>query len=374
MSRTRKPYRLWNRDGIFYYRLKNVPGWKSTGTRTLTDALNVVAAVLGERPQPTISKKLKIRMTLREYLEPFYTARCPHATRLETEGRSMSPVHLRAMRSLLVRKVLPDPIADLRLEELRRGHLLDFRDRLRASCGPRTVNRVMQGLKTALKEGLFREELTYDPSAGIGQVRYEKRISGTFTLEEIRAMFGGCPGPWREEAAYTAFLVLYSLGLRRNEMLGLRWGSIDFEAGTVSIHEALNDTGGLKLPKWGRKRAVPLPAFTAMALKAHRARSSFVLPTAFVFNNELGEAHRPGWAYTRFQACMKALKINTEARSLRIHSFRHSAQTHLAAQGYNFELARAAFGWTDEKVQRDYTHLAGADLQGQAEIIDRLLR
>jgi len=372
MARTRKPYRLWNRSGTFYYRLKDSAGWISTRKRTRTDAENYVAAKLGEAPIPA-PRKGKGRMTLREYLEPFYTPSCPHTIRLATEGRAMGAAHRKAMRALLEHRVFPDPIASMSLAELRRGHLLTFRDRLRTTCGGRTMNRVLQALKTALREGIYREELTYDPSAGIGQVRYQKKVVGTFRAEEIRTLFQTCPGLWKEEAAYAYFLTLYCLGLRRNEGIGLRWGSIDFEAGTVSIHEALDDTGHLKLPKWGRTRNVPLPAFTAAVLKAHRARSSHVLPTGFVFCRENGEPMRPGWAYTRFLAGMKAAKIDAKGRGLRIHSFRHSAQSHLAAQGYSQELARATFGWTDEATQRNYTHLTGADLQGQAKIIDRLL-
>lgn len=373
MARTKKAYRLWNRAGIFYYRLKDNPGWKSTGARTKTDADNYVAGILGEAPRVVISRKPKERLTLREYLEPYFTDRCPHAKRLATEGRPVGALHLKSTRRLLEQKVLNDPIAGLRMGELRRADLFDFRNRLRAATGGRTTNRAMQALKTAVREGVLREELDHDPTAGIGTIRYEKKISGVFTVEEIRAMFGSCPGPWKKPEIYTYFLTLYSLGLRRNEGTGLRWGSIDFGAGMVSIHEAIDDTGKLKKPKWNKTRTVPLPAFTAAALKAHRARSAYVMPTGFVFCNELGQPRRPGWAYDNFLAAMKNLNIDAKARGLRIHSYRHSAQSHLAAQGYSQELARAAFGWTDEQVQRDYTHLTGVDLQGQAAILDRLL-
>ena len=95
-----------------------------------------------------------------------------------------------------------------------------------------------------------------------------------------------------------------------------------------------------------------------------------ILPTDWVFTNVLGEVRRHHWAAWQFEKTTTALGIDTKGRSLRIHSLRHSAHSHLLAKGYSPELARASFGWGDLATQRGYMHFNGKDLSEQGRIID----
>jgi integrase len=257
--------------------------------------------------------------------------------------------------------------------ELRRGDVLSFRDRIRAVYGPRTVNRALQALKTSIREGIYREELSKDPTQGIGTIRYEIDASGTFTQAEIAAMFRTCPGPWLDQETYTFFLMLYVLGLRKGEALGLRWSAVNLDTGEVQIREALTASRQVKKPKWEKVRVGRIGQKTIEALHRYRLGREHVLGPSFIFCDAEGQPHAPGWALYRFEAAMKALKIDRKARHLRIHSYRHSSHSHLIAAGLSPELARIAFGWSTEQVQRGYTHLAAEDLVGQARIMDGLL-
>jgi hypothetical protein len=70
---------------------------------------------------------------------------------------------------LLDKHVLKDVIADCNVKALRRADIIDFRGRLLASgLGDGQLNRILRVLKTCLKEGLHREELERDPTAGVG--------------------------------------------------------------------------------------------------------------------------------------------------------------------------------------------------------------
>lgn len=371
MPRTAKSVRLWKRGETFYYRLKGSSSWRSTGCKNRTAAEAYVLEHTA-RTQATRASS-KDGWTLREYLKPFYTDACPHARRLQTEGKSIGKHHLKAMRSLVRRLILTDSIADLRMADLRRGDVLNFRERIRGQVGPRAVNRTLQALKTSIREGIYREELSKDPTQGIGNIRYEIDVSGTFTQAEIAAMFQTCPGPWLEQEAYTFFLLLYVLGLRRGEALGLRWSSINLDSGEVQIREALTESRQMKKPKWEKTRVGRIGQKTIVALRLYRIGRQHVLGDSFVFGDAEGQPHAPGWALYRFEAVMKALKIDRKARHLRIHSFRHSSHSHLIAAGLSPELARIAFGWSDEQVQRGYTHVGAEDLVGQARIMDTLI-
>lgn len=60
---------------------------------------------------------------------------------------------------------------------------------------------------------------------------------------------------------------------------------------------------------------------------------------------------------------VKVLYSKEALESLKqMHQFRHSLQTHLRGQGVPDDLLRGVFGWSDSKVQDNYTHRELYDL------------
>jgi integrase len=62
-------------------------------------------------------------------------------------------------------------------------------------------------------------------------------------------------------------------GLRRGELLGLKWTDVDLEAGTLAVWRSLDADGTFKTPKnRAAERALRLTARALDALKAHKVR------------------------------------------------------------------------------------------------------
>ena len=176
-------------------------------------------------------------ISLRDYIEPFYLwDRCPHIARLIAEKKQISKRHAINQRILIDKFILKDSIADKNLHELRRGDVLDFRQRLLTSQSDRQTNRIIGVLKTCIKEGVYREEIDRDPTLGIGNIHHEAAERGIFTVDEIRRIFPKAdPGPWADLQAYTCFLLAATIGLRRGEVLALRWKDVDFEKHEINV-------------------------------------------------------------------------------------------------------------------------------------------
>src|SRR5262249_56261891 len=75
-----------------------------------------------------------------------------------------------------------------------------------------------------------------------------------------------------------AFLVLFSTGLRRGEILGLRWADIDVQRATLHIQQTVQRIGKatvLQEPKTASsRRTLPIPEICQKALRQHKARQA----------------------------------------------------------------------------------------------------
>ncbi len=370
-----KPYGLWKRKcgkkSIYYYHLGD-RAWKSTGRSRQQDAIDFVLLQLEEQKQEAArQKQIPQAVILRDYLEPFYVwDRCPHIARLRAEKHPIGREHAKRQRALIETYILTDRLADRNLRDLSRGDILDFRQRLLQLYSDRQVNRIIGVLKTCIKAGIFRQELEKDPTLGIGAIREKHKERGIFTREELLALFSESPGPWEDLQAYVCFLVAASTGLRRSELLALRWKDLDVDRRLLHVRQAWKSDTELGPPKWGRKRTVPLPSFTMRKLRELRAGSLHVLPDALIFHNWDGKRKSPFWWQMRFRGAMEKAKIDAKARNLTAHSFRHSLNTILRDQGVSDMKIRALLGWSNPRIQDVYTHIGPEHLQDQVELID----
>ena len=102
-----------------------------------------------------------------------------------------------------------------------------------------TVNKVMATLKTVLREAVYLQDLPADPTVGIGKVREERRTPDALAVEEPRKLFrSGELGPWPDERSRAAFLLAATTGMRRGELLALRWRDIDLDGACLHVERA----------------------------------------------------------------------------------------------------------------------------------------
>lgn len=371
MGRQKEPFSLIKRPKTkyWYYKLGGWTVYRSTGETVKSEAMKVAMAALESEDAGPVGP------SLRRYAEPYFLwDQCPHVRRLLSEGRSVTRYHVKNMRSVLENHVFTDRIAKLRISEIKRADILDFRERLVEKLDyTRTVQRALSALKIVLKEAYFREDVNRDPTAGIGVTKYEPAEIGTFTEAELRKLFPATPpGPWKDLTGYGVFLTAATTGMRRGEILALTWEYTHFEEGYIEIRQAWKDRHELGLPKWNKTRTAPLPSMLAETLKRIGERKMNVGPEDLVFCYDDGERLGGTWWQKRFDAAMVEAKIDKKKRNIRPHSFRHTLNSLLREKGYDPAKIRAALGWADEEIQDNYTHWKPESLNGHREIVDRL--
>lgn len=241
----RRPYYLIRRGDYWYYRLNRESGlvksdgitWHTTGCKDRRKAENFVKKLLADSRTPAAPAK---HPSFRKYAAPFFIwERCPHVRRLREEGKSITPRHAKIQHQRLKKHILKDPFVRKRLSEITRADVLDLRSRLLAKNAPAAVNKALGVVKVIFREALYREEITRDPTTGVGKVKYRKEERGIFTAEELRQLFPDHGyNPWRDIQDCTCFYLAAVTGLRRGEILALRWQHIDFDQQCVAVCEA----------------------------------------------------------------------------------------------------------------------------------------
>ena len=373
MGRKPDDFSVWRRPdtGYFVYRLRGWPRGKrkSTGTKKPKEANRIAYQAFQEQNESRNTGSA----TLGEILETaFDWNRCVHVKRYRDEGKHISQKHAANSRRLIEMYVLNDKICELPVKELARRDFLDLRDRIRSRTTVSQTNRTMVAVRTILNERKYRQDISLNPSDGVGKLAEKKAEIGVFTQKELAALFQESPGVWGNIQAYAAYLLASTTCMRRGEILALTWRQINFETKEICVDRAVKGNGEVGDPKWGKVRTTFLPKKVAEALREIRNRSMYVLPDSLVICDANGKRRGWTWWEKRFVSAMKNAGIDREGRNLRPRSLRHSVATLLRAGGIDSAAIRASTGWSDESIQDNCTYWQVDHFAKQRKMVDSI--
>jgi len=140
-------------------------------------------------------------------------------------------------------------------------------------CGdlpsPSTVAHIRRVLRTILAQAIIDGEATQNvaKSIKIPAVRHHKRKA--WTSEEARRFLESARAD--DDPLYAAYVLVLVLGLRKGEMLGLGWPSVDLLAGELTVDWQIQRVGHQIIRRETKTESstanLPLPAICAMALR-----------------------------------------------------------------------------------------------------------
>jgi integrase len=141
-------------------------------------------------------------------------------------------------------------------------------------CESRLSIRMIQSIHAVLRNALesaVREEVIPRNVAKLVKVTTPKyTVNRGLSVAQARRVLRAAEG----ERLYALYVLALCLGLRRGELLGLRWEDIDLETGTLEVVQTLQRVGGalrFVRPKTeDSARTIPLPPLCFDALREHR--------------------------------------------------------------------------------------------------------
>jgi len=216
-------------------------------------------------------------------------------------------------------------------------------------------------LRTVLSAALTRaqrEELVQRNVARLAELpRYEARERTPWTAEEARLFLSAVAS----HELYPAYLLLFLYGLRRGELLGLRWCDVDLGSGLLRIRNQLQRFGGSFHQGPAKTRAgrrdLPLLPIARQALLDQRIACENVLrevqPDGLVFVTALGKPLDPDSFRVTFQRLAKRHGL----RVIALHDVRHTTATLLKDLGVPARDAQLILGHSDiATTQQIYQH------------------
>lgn len=175
------------------------------------------------------------------------------------------------------------------------------------------------------------------------------------TIEELEAILRAVPDDELGPMERVVYLTAATAGLRRGELLALRWRDVDWTAGVIRVRRSYGD-GEFGPPKSRRSsRAVPMADRVAAELDRLFAQSNYQADEDLVFGHPaLGTVYDPSKLRRRFaKACTKA-----GVRPARFHDLRHTFGTQMAAAGAPLRAVQEWMGHTDYRTTSIYADYA----------------
>ncbi|MFM9453054.1 tyrosine-type recombinase/integrase [Streptomyces europaeiscabiei] len=277
-----------------------------------------------------------------------------------------------------VRLYLVPLLGAKRLESLGVADVRRFLVRLEKESTAATAKESHRVLRSALSSACREELIARNVAKLVEPPRTDNRELMPWSLDETLDFLAAS----RKDPLYAAFVLAIAMGLRRGEIIGLRWSDLDLEGRVLYVRQQTQRRRGVLYdddPKSRRRRVVPLPALCVAPLRWHRMRQTAARAKAgeqwhesgYVFTTRTGRQVEPRNVYRSFTRVAETAGL----RVIRLHDARHGTATLLTAAGVAPRVVMEILGHSQISITMDvYTHVVQDTQREAISHMDRLLK
>jgi integrase len=341
---------------------------------TKRDAERVLREVLLSLEQGTYVKpnKVKLGEWLRQWLKDYVS--------MNTTDRTQE-----SYKSIVERHLIPS-LGKITLTDLQPVHIQSYYadkiDKGRADgkggLSARSIVYHHRILSNALDYAVKMGVVVRNMVKVVEPPRIAKMTMNTLSPEEVTRFLDAA----RVTDYYVYFATLLYTGLRRGELLALRWRNMDLESATLTVVETAyklgNGTYVIKEPKTPQsRRTVTLPPSLVELFKVYKADQELLRiqlgvslnADDFVFIRPDGSPINPNAVTLAFKRIIKRAML----RSIRIHDLRHTHATLMLKAGVHPKVVSERLGHANIGITLDiYSHVLPGLQEAAAEKFDRI--
>ena len=239
---------------------------------------------------------------------------------------------------------------------------------------PKSLKTHMIIIKQALTEAVKSNIILSNPCQYISMPKLQKHKASFYTVAELQEMLKAI----ENEKIYSLVYFTVLFGLRRSEVLGLKWDSVNFDTGLITIKHTVvrytdivekdctkNDSSYRSFPLLDDVKTILLN----IKEQENSNRKLFGCnynENDYIFKWDNGEPFKPDYVSKKFRLLLDKNKL----RHIRFHDLRHSCASLLVANGFSLKDIQEWLGHSDIQTTANiYAHL---DIERKNKIADSM--
>jgi len=244
-------------------------------------------------------------------------------------------------------KTLKKTFSGRYLHEISPHMVEQFKAGRRKEVAPASVNRCLQCLKS-----MFNKAIAWDKFNGknpVQQVKLFKENNQRLRFlekEEIVRLLSRCTKHLKP-----LVIIALNTGMRRGEILGLKWRDVDFKRNILYLYNTKN----------GEKREVPINEQVKTTLIRIRKNPA----SEYIFCNKNGKP------YTQIRKSFCTALRKSAINDFSFHDLRHTFASHLVMAGVDLNTVRELLGHKSLKMTLRYSHLSPSHKKRAVDILGR---
>jgi integrase len=218
-----------------------------------------------------------------------------------------------------------------------------------APLRPASVNRRVTFLSGVFSEAVRRGFIGQNPAKGIKSLpEHNDRLRWLTNAEEERLLL--------HSPAFLRPIIRFALhsGMRRGEILNLKWSDIDLDRGIIVVAHSKNH----------RTREIPMNSVLEEVLQAIPKFVGPKGPSPYVFVDDAGEQHDEHISHLFARVCEDA-----KLEGVTFHTLRHTFASRLAQLGKPLIAIKELLGHSDIQMSMRYAHLGPSNLRDAVEAL-----
>lgn len=256
--------------------------------------------------------------------------------------------------------------------DLRAGGRRDSKD-FGGHLSANTVNKVHIVLGAILQDAVSKGLIPDNPARDSGKVKpptrrqilEEKPEEPLWTARQLRD-FLSWDKQVKKDYLYPLWVLLAMTGMRRGEVIALRWGDVDFRKQSISIRRSADSVlaKAIKSTKTMSSRVIAVDSATLSILSDYRSERSelsadFVAPDAYIFGTLNNELRSPNDLTARWARLLRAAETEIEdLPRVTLKGLRHTHATLMLQAGENPKVVQERLGHSDIRTTLNiYSHV-----------------
>lgn len=245
---------------------------------------------------------------------------------------------------------------------------------------PKTIRNAFNNLNAALKKACVLRMIPYNPCEGAELPKLKRYQGEVFDTTAIADALEKAKGT----DMYLIILLLAMVGLRRGELLALKWKHVDFASKTLRVEEnmvladgaiitkAPKSSAGARTVRVGDEVIVALKEAKADYFRDRTEMGAGFHDNGYIIRKKNGDSYRPDSITQKWERFLEKNGLP----HIRLHDLRHSNATALIQAGVSPKVVQQRLGHADINITLNtYTHvLPSMDEEAAATLDDMILK